>query len=252
MTFTIVIDPGHGGTDSGANGSFEGVTYLEKTMNLDISLKLRDFLLTVKPKLNIIMTRTEDIFMGVCAKGTVAKQHNADVFISNHNNATGNSGVCGALTLYPDANIQNFLGSKVFAEFVQQNMVGYLNNQGWNMVDRGIANFRTNLGVFRCSQPIPACLTETAFMTCPFDMGKLRQEEFRADSAYGMALGIVAYLNETKNAGLSQPLREPVVPEEPEPPKPVPVPTEPNILLPVLLAGGLSFGLAYFFLIRRR
>lgn len=241
----IVVDAGHGGTDNGASGILNDVTYYEKTVNLDIALKLRDFLMTVKPQVEVIMTRINDIFITVCDRGTIAQTKNADVFISCHNNAITDKTACGTLTLYPDPDIPNYMGSKTFAEFVQRGMVDYLNNQGWQMQDRGVANFRVGLGVFRCSAPIPACLTETSFMTCPSDMEKLSKEKFREDAAYGIAVGIINYLNAVKGGNFSQPLRQPKPPVEEEKP---PVIIEPNIIIPAIIALGLAFGITYFIL----
>lgn len=226
----IVIDAGHGGSDSGTFGVLENVTYLEKDINLDIAKKLKHFLSTVNPAPQIIMTRITDTTISVCSRGTLAKTYNADLFISCHNNGS-NGEACGIEALYPDGGIENYLGSKVLTEYIYNNEFSYLNEQGYNMIGRGVKNFRVGLGVFRCSAPIPACITETAFMDCPSDMAKLLQNKFREDAAYGMALGIVKYLNEVKGQNLSLPVRYPVD-------QPSNIPTG-NFLIPTFIYSGI-------------
>ncbi len=79
---TVVIDPGHGGHDSGCLGSFEQ----EKDLALAIALKLRDSLRAVWPNMKIIMTRTDDTFIPLKKRAEIANVNKADLFISIHCN----------------------------------------------------------------------------------------------------------------------------------------------------------------------
>ncbi len=81
--FTIVIDPGHGGQDVGAKGSYS----LEKNLALAVSLKLRDEVNRQYPKVRTIMTRSTDITQNVKAKAEIANNAGGDLFISIHCNA---------------------------------------------------------------------------------------------------------------------------------------------------------------------
>ncbi len=79
---TVVIDPGHGGHDSGCLGSFSQ----EKNLALAIALKLRDSLQAAWPDMKIIMTRTDDTFIPLKKRADIANVNKADLFISIHCN----------------------------------------------------------------------------------------------------------------------------------------------------------------------
>ena len=85
---TIIIDPGHGGSDSGAHGEYEGTLgSKEKDITLAISLKLVDELKKQMPGVNIVPTRTTDVFHSVKEKAKFANDHNGDVFVCIHADA---------------------------------------------------------------------------------------------------------------------------------------------------------------------
>lgn len=93
---TIVIDPGHGGHDTGAVGP-TGVE--EKDVNLSVALVLADIL---RDRLGstVLLTRTEDVFIGLEERTEFANRHMADVFISVHSNAALNRSVEGVETYF--------------------------------------------------------------------------------------------------------------------------------------------------------
>ena len=78
---TIIIDPGHGGTDHGAHGDYEGsLGSMEKNITLAISMKLVDDLKKAMPDVNIIPSRTTDVFMNVHQIAQFANDHHGDLF----------------------------------------------------------------------------------------------------------------------------------------------------------------------------
>ena len=85
---TIIIDPGHGGSDRGAIGEYEGALGLkEKDVTLAISMKLVDILKKELPTVKIIPTRTTDIFMNVREKAEFANENHGDLFVCIHADA---------------------------------------------------------------------------------------------------------------------------------------------------------------------
>ena len=85
---TIIIDPGHGGSDRGAIGEYEGAIGLkEKDVTLAISMKLVDILKKELPTVKIIPTRTTDIFMNVREKAEFANENHGDLFVCIHADA---------------------------------------------------------------------------------------------------------------------------------------------------------------------
>jgi N-acetylmuramoyl-L-alanine amidase len=81
---TIVIDAGHGGKDPGAHGSYS----LEKTVALDIALKLRDAIHQTFPEIKVIMTRSDNTFIPLNHRSEIANDNNANLFISIHCNSS--------------------------------------------------------------------------------------------------------------------------------------------------------------------
>lgn len=85
---TIIIDPGHGGSDHGAHGEYEGTLgSKEKDINLAISLKLVAELKKQMPDVNIVPTRTTDVYHSVKEKAQFANDHNGDLFVCIHADA---------------------------------------------------------------------------------------------------------------------------------------------------------------------
>lgn len=83
----IVIDPGHGGKDSGTLGS----ETMEKDIALKISLELGNLIANQFPNVQVIYTRTTDIFIPLYKRAELANELEADLFISIHCNAIENA-----------------------------------------------------------------------------------------------------------------------------------------------------------------
>ncbi len=85
---TIIIDAGHGGSEPGAHGEYEGsLRSQEKDITLAIALKLVDELKKELPGTNIIPTRTTDITQPVKEKAKFANDNHGDLFVSIHADA---------------------------------------------------------------------------------------------------------------------------------------------------------------------
>lgn len=80
----IVLDAGHGGSDGGARGSFSS----EKDIALAVTLRLGKILSDSMKDVNIIYTRTTDVYPTLAERHEIANQANADVFISVHVNSS--------------------------------------------------------------------------------------------------------------------------------------------------------------------
>lgn len=81
----IVIDPGHGGKDSGTIG-IDGIK--EKNVNLGIALKLGKEIEEKMPDIKVVYTRKTDKFVELYKRGQIANEANGNLFISIHCNAT--------------------------------------------------------------------------------------------------------------------------------------------------------------------
>lgn len=82
--FTVVIDPGHGGKDSGCVGTVAK----EKDVVLDVAIMLRDKIeKEYKKKVNVVMTRSTDTFVTLQKRASIANSAKGDLFISIHVNS---------------------------------------------------------------------------------------------------------------------------------------------------------------------
>jgi N-acetylmuramoyl-L-alanine amidase len=235
---TFYIDAGHGGQETGAVRVYKGKDYFEKDFNLKLAILVKGYLQTVYPAQTIYLYRDADFNGNRLIRGQDAKSKGADVFVSIHNNATGNATASGTETLYPKTFTDGWETSKNFANYMQDTIVDYMDSKGWNVVDRGITTWTNNtaeLGVFQGSAPVPSCLVECAFMTNDSDMEKLLNPLFLEDMAYSIALGTVRWLNINKGLNLPEPRRfSEFIPQK--------------SVLPLIGVGIITAILAYYFL----
>jgi N-acetylmuramoyl-L-alanine amidase len=92
----MVIDPGHGGDDSGVRGA-KGA--LEKQITLDIAMKLRT-LIETRLGIRVVMTRADDHTVSPDERDSIANNSKADLFLSLHVNGAPAPGVTGAQVYY--------------------------------------------------------------------------------------------------------------------------------------------------------
>ena len=147
----IVIDPGHGGKDPGAV-SPSGTR--EKDINISVSQKLNEGL---KDKgYTTVMTRDDDIFVGLYERPNIANNNQADIFISIHANAHSNKDIDGIQVLYnPEG---KDIESYPLAELIMDELI-----KGTGAKDRGIIK-RPRLVVLNKTS-MPAVLIEVGFLT---------------------------------------------------------------------------------------
>ena len=82
-SFTLVIDPGHGGHDAGAIGTFSK----EKNINLNVALAFGRLVGNNCSNVKVIYTRKTDVFIPLHQRADIANRNKADLFISIHTNA---------------------------------------------------------------------------------------------------------------------------------------------------------------------
>ncbi|MDI6821552.1 MAG: N-acetylmuramoyl-L-alanine amidase [Actinomycetota bacterium] len=174
----IVIDPGHGGSDSGAcaNG------LREKDVNLDVALRLRNLLQS--QGYGVIMTRTTDIYLSLQQRCDIANNNRADIFVSVHHNAATVSTARGTEVLYYTYSSRG----KKLAECIQSELIKAIGTR-----DHGIKP-RDDLYVLKHTV-MPAVITEAAFLSNPEDAGLLKQDSFRQKIAQGICNGVVKYFS---------------------------------------------------------
>jgi N-acetylmuramoyl-L-alanine amidase len=95
----IVIDPGHGGSEPGAVGTYSGITYNEKAFNLDIANAAKNLLQSYG--YTVYMTRTTDTYVSLTSRYTLANNVGADAFVSVHCNSSDNTSARGTTCIFP-------------------------------------------------------------------------------------------------------------------------------------------------------
>ena len=96
-TFVVAIDAGHGGSDAGA--TYGGIK--EKDVNLKIAQYMQAYFEDYVD-VEVYLTRSDDTYLSLDQRVTQAKENGADVFVSVHNNASGNAETSGSMVFYPN------------------------------------------------------------------------------------------------------------------------------------------------------
>ncbi len=177
----IVLDPGHGGSASGATRTWNGTTILEKDLNLTIAKYCKAELESRYKNVVVYMTRTGDEELSLVERAEYAASVDADILVSLHNNAAGDAqtAVTGAEILVPNGNYRPDLAEQaelVGGEILEKLCELGLENRGFLLRDSeentypdgSVADY---YGVIRNSilLGIPAIIVEHAFMDSDSD-----------------------------------------------------------------------------------
>lgn len=95
-THLVVLDPGHGGKDIGAQ---DGHGLLEKSVNLEVAKRVKG-ILEKRYKYRVMLTRDSDTFVALKDRGTMANENGASMFVSIHSNAAPRKTAQGIETYY--------------------------------------------------------------------------------------------------------------------------------------------------------
>ena len=174
---TIVIDPGHGGSDTGAVSPHG---WFEKDANLLLAREVRDAL--VSRGYRVVMTRDDDSFPGLYDRPKVAHASNADAFVSIHHNAPPHDKDPVKLR-YHCVYAWNPLGERL-ARAVNARMAASF---GESLADNGVMH--ANFAVTR-NPEIPSCLVETDFVSSPAGEESIWNPVRRRETAEAIAAGI--------------------------------------------------------------
>lgn len=205
---TVVIDPGHGGKETGAIGP-AGTAEKELTLLISQALAAR---LEEALGVRAVLTRQEDLDLGLDERSALANQYRADLFVSVHLNSAVRGGARGAETYFLSlqasdqraadaAAIENYVGagaappgteefdlqlllwdlaqsqhlaaSQRLATLIQEEL-----NRQLDLKDRGVkqAPFRVLMGA-----AMPAVLVELGFISTAEEETKLRDPAYRAE-----------------------------------------------------------------------
>jgi len=224
----IVIDPGHGGHDT---GTISPGGMREKDLVLDVGRRLRAYIKSAYPDVEVIMTRDSDRFVALEERTAIANSRRAELFISIHANASPSPAAAGVETFFlspdraPAEDLQaaarenaklasNTAGEKreaVFASvtvgnrvaesrelarYIQAGLVRGIGAQSpRTAMNRGVkhAPFVVLLGA-----AMPSVLAEVSFLSNPKDEALLQTGQFRERVAASLFAGLNAYLKKNR------------------------------------------------------
>lgn len=183
----IVIDPGHGGKDSGAI-ALDGKTY-EKNLTLQVAEKLYDRLKS-RDDLEVLITRTRDEYIKLLDRAALSNDNNADIFLSIHFNSSDKEGPDGIEVLYAsENNIQ--IKETVQKSFAQCLQTALIKETG--ATNRGIKN-RPGLIVLNKTKNV-AALAELGFISNRAELEKAKDPDYIDKLVNGLYNGIDNYID---------------------------------------------------------
>jgi len=211
----IIIDPGHGGFDSGALGHHGG---REKDACLDIGLRLRELLQARLPGVKVLMTRDQDVFVELKERTHFANRQDADLFVSIHANSSPNSSSHGTQVFFYDSQSSN-KDAEVLARSENED-ANYLDimltdlsktavrDQSIDLAMKVEAELVKGLGLkgrhlqyapfyVLAKTKMPAILVETAFISNAQEERLLKTSAWRDQMAKAIGTGVMAYIKET-------------------------------------------------------
>ncbi|MEM8961589.1 MAG: N-acetylmuramoyl-L-alanine amidase [Acidobacteriota bacterium] len=215
----VVVDPGHGGHDSGTV-TVGGPELLEKDLALDIGLRLRDRL--VEAEFDVIMTRGVDRFISLRERAAIANTSRADLFISIHLNWIVTREVRGVETYYLGptddprlvalarrenqdsgyslADMRSLLDgiyadvrqdeSRQLAQRVQRSLLRAMLRHDPDLDDRGV---KTAPFVVLTATEMPAILAEVSCLSNREEAERLTRPQYRDSIADALFRGIQSY-----------------------------------------------------------
>jgi N-acetylmuramoyl-L-alanine amidase len=231
----IVIDPGHGGHDTGTIGP---TGLMEKDLCLDVALRLGKIIQQRLPGAEVVYTRSDDTFIPLEERTRVANESKADLFISIHANSSHDHAARGIETYYlnlkgsPDAmevaarenataqesvhDLEDIVKkiarsekideSREFAADIQESLAKRIQKLNKTVKDRGV---RKAPFVVLVGADMPSILTEISFLSNPADEQLLKKPEHRQRVAEGLYQGMANYLQSLNSMTLNAPAKSP-------------------------------------------
>jgi N-acetylmuramoyl-L-alanine amidase len=230
--FKLVIDAGHGGHDTGAQGACS----MEKDINLRVALAFGQYVEQNCKDVDVIYTRKTDVFIPLKTRASIANKNNADLFVSVHTNALPNGRIAHGFEVYTlgmhrakdnldvamrensvieeeDNYKQTYQGfdpksseSYIMFEFMQSaNMQRSVELA--KMIENSVCSAadRNNMGVHQAGflvlreTSMPSCLIELGFITTPDEEEFLDSDAGVDKMANGIYNAFVEYKNKYHN-----------------------------------------------------
>lgn len=183
----VMIDPGHGGYDSGATGA-DGTTY-EKDLTMEISYKIGQQIQHLDPSIKVVFTRLNDqvswpseVVSDLQTRIDLANKNNADFFLSIHLNSGMNPNAYGYNSFVRE--------NDPFSQEVALHISEQLDSIGYSQ-DRGTQTTSNAPLMVVDQQTIPAMLFEVGFISNMNEMEQLKSSIYQNKIAHAIAQAVV-------------------------------------------------------------
>ena len=186
---TVILDPGHGGSDPGAAGAYTGV--YESPITLTLASKVAAILQS--QGIQVIMTRTDESDVTLNDRMLMARQYMPDAFVSIHCDSSTSASSSGTHTFYYES-FSMPLAASIHAQMVgaYQNSIYAQGTTEYANADKGIKFFPFQVTrVEEC----PSVLVECGFLSNATDCSILLTEACQDVLATAIANGIIVYFN---------------------------------------------------------
>lgn len=180
--YTIILDAGHGGNDS---GTIEQST-AEKDINLSIALKMKELL--EQKNIQVILTRDKDIFMELEERTEIAKNEEADLFLSIHCNYYEDDSSIRGLECYYSQDSSD-------GEYYAEKLIESLEEKG-DILSR---NAKPAEYFVLKNTNIPSVLVETGYLSNYADRKDLTSQNYQEKLAAELVEGILKGLRDKKS-----------------------------------------------------
>lgn len=190
---TIVLDPGHGGLETGAVGN--GLIENEETINLSLKVKTQ---LEAKGA-KVLLTRDESTQsfrrVSLAERANASQRADADLFVSIHYNTNANATVYGTETyynesIYKEANNPYPKKSKQLAESIQRHVTQMATTHDLGVKENVFHVLRNN--------HVPSVLIEVGFISNKEEAERIKTNPFKEQTALGIVKGIIDYVHTEK------------------------------------------------------
>ncbi|MDO5479530.1 MAG: N-acetylmuramoyl-L-alanine amidase, partial [Clostridia bacterium] len=183
-TGIVVLDAGHGGSDPGAIGyAANGKTILAKEKDINLKITLMVYEMLKKKGVKVMLTRGTDVYVGLRDRADFANEHNAELFVSIHNNSIPNPDYKGSMVLYSLGS----RGGKKLATNILEEMTDAAGTENKGLRDG------TNMAVIR-NTVMPAVIVECGCLTNADELENLMDTDFLHEIAEGITEGIIITL----------------------------------------------------------
>ena len=195
----LFIDPGHGGSEVGTIGKWNGKDIYEKDVNIKLALLVNEML--INNGVNTYMVRTDDEAISVSRRPEIANEMGAHFYMSLHNNAAESSDANGVQICYASSTAE-------FSDITNREISGifYNNIASLGLRKAGLLDNPRYIVIYKAN--MPSIIVESAFMSNQSDLALLMDDEFIIKLAQKICDSAIEVMNKSAKSDIMLPVSE--------------------------------------------